>query len=299
MIKHLFLSTLLIVTCNLSAEYSYVQAKEKLEELAKGVTEEKITKSDALLSIEETDIELLLKPSIKLNSDESPLFTGFVACKGAAVGSICFESKNLKCMKETNGSVIWVTKEITNDDLCYIKYADAIVAFKEDPSSHAIIVTRINNVPCITLVQGATLSNAQVKVNELLLKEGDTLSVDAFNGWIYNGEKELVTPSDCQILDVVMDWADQYTKLSVHAGADTIEEAKAAVENGAKGIDPRSEHMFFEPENLQLFRRVILQKEEGAEALEELKAIQKKDILGLFQTMQSYPVKFRSVQDKN
>jgi pyruvate,orthophosphate dikinase len=51
--------------------------------------------------------------------------------------------------------------------------------------------------------------------------------------------------------------------------------------------------MFFHPDSLKIFRKVILQKELASDALIQLKEIQKRDLLRLFKTMKSYPVKIR------
>ena len=288
----LFLFLLFSFHC-LFADYSYSQAYAKLEELVQEVELSKIGISDALLKIDEMDIELLLRPSVVTSKLQKPAFSGFVACRGAASGVICFDSKKLKGYQKRFGTVIWITDNISNDDLCYIKYADGICAFEEDPSSHAIIVTRVNNVPCITLLDGATLSSQGIQTKEVLLQEGDFITLDAFNGYIYPEKMGIMRPSDHELLSKILNWTDQYALLSVHANADTSVEAKDALLNGAKGVDPRSEHMFFHPDSLKIFRKVILQKEMATDSLEKLKNIQKEDILSLFQTMKSYPVKIR------
>lgn len=281
------------IFCCLSADYSYFTSCAKLEELVQKVEGGEIRPSKALLSIDEMDMELLLKPSVVLNGSEKSIFSGTVACRGAATGVLCFDSKKLAGYKKRFGSVIWVTDKISNDDLCYIKYADGICAFEEDPSSHAIIVTRVNSVPCVTLIQGAKRVCQTIQAKGEFLQEGDIVTLDCFNGMVYSDEKEIIVPSNQQLLDTILKWCDLYSSLSVHANADTAEEAEVALAYGAKGIDPRSEHMFFHPENLKIFRKVILQKELDINSLNQLKEVQKRDIFNLFQQMKSYPIKIR------
>lgn len=291
--RYIFLTILLQPFHYGYADYNYAQAKDKLERLVQEVEENKMTSSETLLQIDEMDIEVLLKPSVFTTGSDQALFNGLSTCNGAASGIICFDAKKLADYREKSGSVIWVTNIIDNDALCYLKYTDGICAFKEDPSSHAIIVTKVHNIPCITLIEEASLSPEGIQTKLGLLKEGDTITLDAFNGRIYSGEKFIIRPSDHQLLNQVMNWTDEYTRLSVHGNADTAEEAAEALKYGAKGIDPRSEHMFFDPDSLKIFRKVILQKELASDALIQLKEIQKRDILRLFQTMKSYPVKIR------
>lgn len=277
----------------INADCVYVQASNKLERLIQELAEHKTTISEALLQIDEIDIEVLLKPSVFTTELDQAVFSGLSVCNGAASGAICFDAEKLAAYRERFGSVIWVTNNISNDDLCYLNYADGICSFREDPSSHAIIVTRVHNVPCVTLIQEAALSPEGIQTKMGFLKDGNTITLDAFSGRIYSGEKTIIRPSNHKLLDKVMDWTDSYARLSVHGNADTAEEAAEALKYGAKGVDPRSEHMFFHPDNLKIFRKVILQKELASDALIQLKEIQKKDILRLFQTMKSYPVKIR------
>jgi pyruvate,orthophosphate dikinase len=288
----LFALLSLFLHCS-NAEGSYFQARDKLEQLIQKVERKEQTTSSALLEIDEMDIEFLMKPSVVTDKLDKIVFSGLPVCSGAASGVICFNAEKLADYREKFGSVIWITNSISNDDLCYLKDTDGICAFKEDPSSHAIIVTRIFNVPCLTLVKGASITSQGVQLKTGLLKEGDIITLDGFNGHVYSEKKTIVLPTSPELLNKIMDWTDRYTHLSVHANADTVEEAEEGLKYGAKGIDPRSEHMFFHPDNLKIFRKVILQKELASDALIALKDIQKKDILRLFQTMKSYPVKIR------
>lgn len=290
--KYICLSFLLSLQY-LNAAYDYAQANKKLNQLIEQVEKNETTASKALLEIDEMDIEVLLKPSVCITELDTPIFGGISVCTGAAKGAICFHAEKLPEFRERFGSVIWVTSTINNDDLCYIQYADGICSFREDPSSHAMIVTRVHNVPCVTLIEKASLLSPGIETKMGILKEGDIITLDAFNSQVYLGEKTIIQPSSQEALEKVMDWTDQYTRLSVHANADTAEESQEALKYGAKGVDPRSEHMFFHPDSLKTFRKVILQKESAPEALSQLKEIQKRDIVRLFQTMKSLPTKIR------
>jgi pyruvate,orthophosphate dikinase len=94
----------------------------------------------------------------------------------------------------------------------------------------------------------------------------------------------------------VLEWADQFRRLGVYANADTAEDARRAVENGAGGIGLcRTEHMFFDIDRIPLFRKMILAREAvgRSAALAELLPLQRRDFMGLFRVMDGRPVTIR------
>lgn len=277
----------------LFADQTYSKVAIKLHELIDHVESKKIKISDALLAIDECDIDFLIKSSVLDPETIKPIANANRVSSGAATGVLCFDLKNLEKLKAIHGSVIWVTNKISNDDLCYVEKLDGILAFKEDPSSHSMIVTRVHNVPCLTFPQNLTLGGKTVISSSEKLHEGDPLTLDAFNGKLYSGIHPLFVPENKQILDTIMSWTDQYAKIAVHGNADSATEAESAIFYGAKGVDPRTEHMFFHPNKLKLFRKVILNRGESKEILKELLELQKSDFVSLYQTMKNYPSKIR------
>lgn len=96
-----------------------------------------------------------------------------------------------------------------------------------------------------------------------------------------------------------MGWVDEHRRLKVWANADTPEDAKIALNNGAQGIGlVRTEHMFFStPERIHAMRRMIAEEELHAEGIEEalaeLKNYQRSDFEGIFTAMGGKPVTVR------
>ncbi len=92
---------------------------------------------------------------------------------------------------------------------------------------------------------------------------------------------------------------DSVKRLGIRANADTPEDAQRARKFGAKGIGlMRTEHMFYgkgSEEPLFLLRKMIVSKteEERRKALDELFPYVKKDIKGVLEAMDGYPVVIR------
>ncbi len=98
--------------------------------------------------------------------------------------------------------------------------------------------------------------------------------------------------------DIVLGWADEIRKgkLAVRANADNGPDAANARQFGAEGIGLcRTEHMFLGEDRLPIVRRMILADtpEEEAEALEELRVVQKADFKEILEAMDGLPVTVR------
>ena len=99
-----------------------------------------------------------------------------------------------------------------------------------------------------------------MKVGDLVIKEGDWISIDGTVGEVYQGQLETMVPDikDSWLLKLLT-WADEFRRLGVWANADYPRDAQRAREYGAEGIGLcRTEHMFFETERLPHIQKMIM-----------------------------------------
>ena len=92
------------------------------------------------------------------------------------------------------------------------------------------------------------------------VQEGDTISINGFNGEVYLGEVPLMDAKyeEQDALIKLLGWADEIRTLGVRTNADYPVDAQRAVAFGAEGIGLcRTEHMFFEEERLPIVQRMI------------------------------------------
>jgi pyruvate,orthophosphate dikinase len=159
------------------------------------------------------------------------------------------------------------------------------------------------------------MEKRQFTAGDILVSEGDFISVDGTSGEVFLGKIDSVAPSLEEQTDLLtlLDWADELAAtenirkapdgwpargLQVWANADYPEDARRARSYGAKGIGLcRTEHMFFEPERLPIVQRMILadSSEERTKALDELLPFQREDFDGLFEAMTGLPVIVRLI----
>ena len=94
----------------------------------------------------------------------------------------------------------------------------------------------------------------------------------------------------------LLSWADKYRRLKIRANAEISREALTALRFGAEGIGLcRTEHVFFNPESIDVFREMIFAQshEEKQEKLNQLSAFQVRELKQLFEAMDGLPVTLR------
>ena len=71
----------------------------------------------------------------------------------------------------------------------------------------------------------AEKKQASVVGTDIVIKEGDMISIDGTTGSVVLGAVELVLPEMTGDLDTILEWADEFRTLGVRANADNPEDA--------------------------------------------------------------------------
>ena len=273
------------------------------------VNEGLISKDEAIGRVTPKQVDSLLHPQFEDNNKKAAkkegrfFASGVNASPGAAVGQIYFDADlTEKKHKEEGQDVIMVRPFTKPDDVHGMLAAKGILTSEGGATSHAAVVARQFGVPCVV---GASkiridLDKRQMKVDDVVVNEGDWISVDGTTGEVYLGKLGLFAAKleEQKELMTLLTWADEASRLQVWANADYPKDAQRARLYGAKGIGLcRTEHMFFEPERLPIVQRMILAENSAdrTAALNELLPSQRSDFDGLFAAMDTYPVIIRLI----
>ncbi len=266
------------------------------------VNEGLLDEKEALLKIDPNSLNQLLHKRIDplAKKEKEAIAKGLPASPGAAVGKIVFESEEAFELKEKGEKVILVRVETSPEDIKGMNAAQGILTQRGGMTSHAAVVARGMGkcaiVGCSDLIIDETNKVIEIKGKDIVLKEGDWITLDGSTGEVFLGKLPLLEPEISGNFAKIMEWADKYRKLSVRANAETIRDAKKAIEFGAEGIGlARTEHMFFEGERIKYMREMILanNQEERIKALNKLLPMQKADFKELFKIMNGLPVTIR------
>jgi pyruvate, orthophosphate dikinase len=283
-----------------------------------------ISKEEAVLRVTPKDVDTLLHPQFddkakKQAQKEGKFYAkGVNASPGAAVGQVYFDANTADQMgKEQKKAVIMVRPFTKPDDVKGMVASKGVLTSEGGATSHAAVVARQFGIPCIVGASAIkiNLEKRQMAVGEMVVKEGDWISVDGTTGEVFIGkiptiEVEIEEQKD---LLTLLSWADEICAkpglrkapagwptrgLQVWANADYPRDARRARAYGAVGIGLcRTEHMFFEPERLPTVQKMILAETsaERTAALNVLLPFQRSDFDGLFAAMDGYPVIIRLI----
>src|ERR1039458_750266 len=260
-----------------------------------------LTHAEALQRATAEHIEAVLHPQFADNS--SPVLAkGLAASPGAAVGAVCFTADDAAAAAANGEHVILVRNETSPEDVHGMLAAEGILTARGGLVSHAAVVARGWGKPAVVGAEALRISASDklFRVGDTVVREGEGISIDGSEGTAVVGAVPLIAAEAPPDLTRLLSWADEIRSghLGVRANADTGGAAANARRLGAEGIGLcRTEHMFFGDDRLPIMRRMILASTEDEEtaALEELRAAQKADFLGILEAMDGLPVIVRGL----
>ena len=262
------------------------------------VAEGLITKDEALLRIDPSQLDQLLHPLLDPKAKYQVIATGLGASPGAAVGKVVFDADEAEERGSKGEAVILVRWETNPDDIHGLIKAQGVITSHGGMTSHAAVVARGMGKPCIAGAQELKIDieAKRFTVGDVTVKGGDWISMDGGTGRVILGQAGLVPAAMDENVDTVLGWADKVRRLGVRTNADTPEDAKKAREFGAEGIGLcRTEHMFMQEDRLPHVRNMIMAEttEERQKHLAELLPFQRGDFDGIFRAMAGLPVTIR------
>lgn len=268
------------------------------------VDEGLLSVEDALLRVDANQLSQLFLPAFSPEEKQKArtigrlLATGLNASPGAATGKLVFDPLKAKALAEAGEPVILARIETCPDDVQGMLAAQGILTARGGNTSHAAVVARGLGKPCVAGCEDCVidLKRETLRVKGRQLNQGDVISIDGATGEVFEGAIPTQAPVASEALGRFLSWADELRQLGVRANADTPDDARKALEMGAKGIGLcRTEHMFMAEERLPVVRQMILSASsaERRKALEKLLPMQHADFREIFRVMQGYPVTIR------
>ena len=269
------------------------------------VEEGLISKEEAVKRVQPAQVDFFLHPQLDSSAlaDAKLIAKGLNVSPGAAVGIVAFDADTAeRWATEEDKKVIMVRPETKPDDVHGMLAAEGILTSRGGRTSHAALVARQFGKPAVVGVHELELDlvGRRMSVGEdLVVEEGDWISLDGTQGIVYLGKLPTVVPDiKNPYLLKLLSWADEFRKLGVWANADYPRDAERAREYGAEGIGLcRTEHMFFEAERMPIVQKMIMAKHavDRKDALDQLLPLQRDDFAGLFRAMDGQPVIIRLI----
>ena len=262
------------------------------------VDEGRITKEQALLRVAPDQLDQLLHPQFDPKAKVDVVAKGMNASPGAAVGAVVFSSDAAVHYANIEKPCILVRWETTPDDLKGMVAAEGILTSHGGKTSHAAVIARGMGAPCVcgaeALKIDAKAKEVAISGTDIVLHEGDIISINGTTGDIIVGAVPLTRPELTGDLETILEWADEVRRdasrgriFGVRTNADNPEDAQLSVDFGAEGIGlDRTEHMFL-GDRKQIIQSFILADTDGQkqQALGQLLKAQTGDFEGMFKAM--------------
>lgn len=264
------------------------------------VDEGLITKEEAIMRIEANSLNQLLHPAF----DESQLKNatliskGLAASPGAASGKIYFHAKDAAEAFKNGEKAILVRQETSPEDIEGMVSSEGILTARGGMTSHAAVVARGMGKCCVAGASEVVVDESQktMRCGDIVLHEGDIISLNGSDGTIYLGNVDKVDPELTGSFERFMNWVDEIKDMAVRTNADSPKDAKQALTFGAEGIGlTRTEHMFFNEDRIPVVREMILSKttEQRIKALEKIRPMQEDDFYEIYKVMGERPATIR------
>lgn len=311
---------LYMLQCRVGKRTGYASVKIAVDMVREKLIDEK----EAVRRVEPEQLNQLLRPIFSTKEKEEAVREGRLLAKGlnagpgAASGKVYFNSYDAVNAHARGEDVILVRIETSPEDIRGMNASEGILTSRGGMTSHAALVARQMGKVCVagcgTLEIDYLLKTIKVAGKDVVVHEGDFLSIDGSTGEVITGKLQ-AKPSE--ILQVLIDktlkpkdskpynyyatfmkWVDRYRKLKIRTNADQPDQCENAAAFGAEGIGLcRTEHMFFGGDRIDAVREMILAyREEGRrKALAKLLPYQRNDFIGIFKVMDGHPVTIRTL----
>ncbi|MDH5654513.1 MAG: pyruvate, phosphate dikinase [Spirochaetia bacterium] len=270
------------------------QVRTSVEMVREGL----ISKEQALLRIQPEVLEQLLFPRLDPGAGAIPVARGLSASPGAASGLAVFDADRAEHLGQLGQNVILVREETKPEDIHGFFASKGILTSRGGKTSHAAVVARGMGKPCVAGAEGihVDVRTRKAVIGDHIIKEGDMITIDGSSGDVYPGEVPMIEAEFSSDLEILLQWADEKSLLTVMANADTPEAAKKAKKYGASGIGLcRTERMFNDTDRLPIVIDMIVADsiEKRQAALDRLLPIQRADFKAILKVMSPNTVTIR------
>lgn len=290
-----------MLQCRVGKRTGVAALNMALDMLEEGLIDEKT----AVMRVAPVQLIELLYPIIdpKAEAGHNAIAKGLPAGPGAASGALVFTAEDAVASARAGKKCILLREETNPEDVEGMRAAVGILTARGGMTSHAALVARGWGKCCIvgagSLQVDARSKTARISGADIVLKEGDIVTLNGTRGHVYTGALPMMDATENPRFQQFMTMADKFRTMGVRTNADTPTDAAVARAFGAEGIGLlRTEHMFYgEGSDQPLFflRKMILSntKEERKAALNDLYPFVKASIKGTLSAMEGLPVTIR------
>ena len=173
-----------------------------------------ISREDAILSLQVSEIKKLLTPIIDPNFKNEIITKGLPASSGVVTGKVVFDSKKLKNYTNNKQDTILVLKETSPNDVAAMSQSTGVLTCQGGMTSHAAVVARGLNKTCVTGARDIKIDfdNKRFHCGGLFIGEGDIITINGGNGEVLIGDAPTKIPNLPKTLLQIIKWSKVINK---------------------------------------------------------------------------------------
>jgi pyruvate,orthophosphate dikinase len=283
-------------------------AEEEIRFLLDQVKQGFIDGAHAVKALEISRLNEILHPVINAADVERlPKWTGGISgAPGAVVGRAYFstgallKARKIALRRGEDTRFILVLPFALADDVKAIEVADGVLTAQGGFSAHASVVARQYGKVSLVAPE-MNITGKRANLGALVFGEEDTVTLDVSGSGIsavYLGAAEITEPNltGSALFDFIALAKGFIKNFQVRSNAETPTDLERALSFGAEGVGLcRTEHMFFKPDRINIFRELILSDSDAARknALKKIQVMQRDDFYRIFKIMAGKDVTIR------
>lgn len=258
------------------------------------VAESTITEQEALLRVSPAELEPLRELMFGGESSSEALVRGLPASPGAASGKLAFSVEEV--MRRSSEKLILVKNETEAEDVRAMQLVQGILTARGGLTCHAAVVARGLSKPCVVDCRGIQVDETAgvLRAGDQVLGSESIISLDGTSGTIHVGQVQTGHRATSRAYQQVLRWADTHRKLRIRVAAESCDEARVGLRQGAEGVGLfKTDHLFQRSdEALTALRDFVLADGEAARqvALNRIEVLHRTALIELFEAGGHIPV---------
>ena len=188
-----------------------LNAQASFKVLSDFVNEKIINQTEALKLIKDTHIEKAFVPILDDSQKLKSLTKGLPASPGVVSGLVAFDIEGINRIKNRDEKSILILIETNTNDIKAMHASDGILTSRGGLTSHAAVVARGLNKPCITGAIEIEINpkDKNISINDKVISEFDTITLDGHSGEVFEGIAKTKLQEPTSDLKEILDWCKE------------------------------------------------------------------------------------------
>ena len=188
-----------------------LNAQASFKVLRDFVNEKIINQTEALKLIKDTHIEKAFVPILDDSQKLKSLTKGLPASPGVVSGLVVFDIEGINRIKNRDEKSILILIETNTNDIKAMHASDGILTSRGGLTSHAAVVARGLNKPCITGAIEIEINpkDKNISINDKVISEFDTITLDGHSGEVFEGIAKTKLQEPTSDLKEILDWCKE------------------------------------------------------------------------------------------